>query len=171
MPYDRDKAVQYASTYWDRVCHDGRVVATKDDNSIKIEKYDAGESFNNINISGENDCTHFISCCIGFGGGLPITVTDFFGVYGIVSANKLVKYLIAQELVTEVTVQAKKKDAEEKISQLEKGDIIAIYDNKRYAHLTLHLGNGLIAAHTSSRYKNKFTIYTADGFTFLHIKS
>jgi len=67
MGYNRMFAVNYARVFWNRVCHDGRV-ATKSGYPRKINGVTVtpGLPFRAIGrIDREEDCTHFISCCVG----------------------------------------------------------------------------------------------------------
>jgi hypothetical protein len=71
MPYDRMAALTYAGAFYDKVCHDARV-ATKGGYPARINNVllTPGLPLNQIGaITGEDDCTHFISCCVGQGKG------------------------------------------------------------------------------------------------------
>ncbi|MBZ5621604.1 MAG: hypothetical protein LAQ69_23175 [Acidobacteriia bacterium] len=67
MGYNRRHAVNYARAFWNRVCHDGKV-ATRSGYPRKINGkiLSPGLPFSAIGqIEHEEDCTHFISCCVG----------------------------------------------------------------------------------------------------------
>jgi hypothetical protein len=96
MPYNRTAALDYARYYWNRVCHDGKI-GSNWEGSIRAAKRDQGihATFGHaapgtiINDQSaaislppsqvEDDCTHFVSCCIGYSGpnapigGVPVT--------------------------------------------------------------------------------------------------
>ncbi len=110
-----------------------------------------------------DDCTHFISCCIG----QPTLAEDQAGgvalpfhmwgdpkggrnPYGISRVSTLMAFLLDTELVT--AVATKTTDPHE-IRRLEPGDIIAYFlvAKGEYEHLALYLGDGKIATHTASR--------------------
>jgi hypothetical protein len=59
MSYDAKAAVAYAELFAKRVCHDGYVAT-----SGRYAKFPPGQS-HTVTISDEDDCTHFISCCVG----------------------------------------------------------------------------------------------------------
>src|SRR4051812_25141036 len=103
MAYSKKAAVNYADKYWNIVCHDLHVAIGKgpfvrelpvgttfvpSKNSLSEDAVDPAG--NVVATWAElDDCTHFISCCIGrHGGGLTIP-SSFNGAYGVVSANKL----------------------------------------------------------------------------------
>jgi hypothetical protein len=67
MAYNRTNALIYATGFWGRVCHDG-LVATKRGNLRKINgvHLKPGMAFSAVGaVDGEEDCTHFLSCCLG----------------------------------------------------------------------------------------------------------
>jgi hypothetical protein len=94
--YNRLNAVTYASAFWDKVCHDGKVATDKGYPSIPAGT-PMDQAYQHKNwVGSEDDCTHFISCCVGQttgkitlfgnqfivkGGGLPVP-SPFRGVYG-----------------------------------------------------------------------------------------
>ena len=72
MSYIGAFAVNYARYYWNRVCHDGHI-ATKGGypKTINNVALTPGMAFSDIGaIDGEEDCTHFLSCCVGNGMGI-----------------------------------------------------------------------------------------------------
>jgi hypothetical protein len=119
--YDRDKAVAYARKFWNRPCNDGFIMV---DSSKFFERVPAGTKFvhdampggtsdqehallpdgTTIGWSLLDDCTHFISCCIGQpageeAGGLKIRLIWGAGPanpYGISRVRSLVDYLLAR---------------------------------------------------------------------------
>ena len=75
-----------------------------------------------------DDCTHFISCCLGTrGGGLKIPTSFPGGPYGILSANKLAELLIAKKwveiLANKIADETKALDI--MTNKMEPGDLIA----------------------------------------------
>jgi hypothetical protein len=64
MSYNRKAALAYAELFAKRVCHDGMVAARP----LNL-KFQRGRPFSELKsngpIQGEDDCTHFISCCVG----------------------------------------------------------------------------------------------------------
>jgi Putative amidase domain len=83
--YDRLGALTYALYYWNKVCHDGRIATNSDprDPSHANDPAAYGQARRGAIINDplnpiplpphtvEEDCTHFISCCVGFKGTLP----------------------------------------------------------------------------------------------------
>ena len=94
------------------------------------------------------DCAHFVSCCIGSepnepAGGLDVPSRTL--TYGEPGAQRLVNWLLSQG-ATRV------KD----ISALVPGDVVA-YDANHDSwieHVALYMGNGLVTAHSISRYSD-----------------
>ena len=152
--YDRAKAVSYANNYAAYVCGDGYFWT----NSSGFGQYGTGV-FTPVPTSAiGDDCAHFVSCCIGSeshqkGGGLNIPTR--YVTYGEPGAARLVQTsLLAAGLATEVT----------SLSSLSPGDVIGWNweGNTNLANLdhdTLYLGNGLIAAHSSSHLDVSATTY------------
>jgi Ig-like domain from next to BRCA1 gene/Glucodextranase, domain B/Bacterial Ig domain len=143
--YDRAKAVSYANNYAAYVCSDGYFWT----NSSGFGYYGTGV-FTPVPTSATgDDCAHFVSCCIGSeshqkGGGLNIPTRDV--TYGEPGAARLVQtVLLAGGLATEVS----------SLSSLSPGDVIGWNwsGNTNLANLdhdTIYLGNGVLAAHSSS---------------------
>jgi hypothetical protein len=85
VPYDRLGALTYALYYWNKVCHDGRIAANWPSASSSKNRGPAlygrarpgtiiNDPRNPISLqpgTSEDDCTHFMSCCVGFKGSLP----------------------------------------------------------------------------------------------------
>ena len=142
--YDRARAVSYANNYAAYVCSDGYFWT----NSWPYGVFPAGSPAPKSGLG--DDCAHFVSCCIGSepnlrGGGLPIP-GRVPPTYGEPGAAKLVNNcLIGPGYATEVA----------SLSQLSPGDVVGWnwYGDTNIAdlnHVTLYLGNGLLAAHSSS---------------------
>lgn len=138
--YDRLAALQYARDYWDKVCSDGYYFANSEGPAL----LGAGgplptdeEGF---------DCAHFVSCCIGSepnepAGGLSVPSRTL--AYGEPGAQRMVNWLLGQG-ATRAT----------RISTLVPGDVVA-YDadhNGWIEHVALYMGDGLVTAHSLSRY-------------------
>jgi hypothetical protein len=161
--YTRKAAIMYATRFWDRVCNDGFVGLG---NSPWFRSVPGGvfehignpndqerlkDSAGNIAATWKemDDCTHFLSSCLGEnGGGLPIK-SEFNGPYGILGAQRLVDYLIKKNYA----IFKAEKVSGDHTSELEPGDIIGYYRQSkgRYTHLALYAGNGDIYCHTYSR--------------------
>jgi hypothetical protein len=183
--YNRSAAVNYARRYWNIPCNDGIVALSRRDKGY-FEKVPAGTKFihefdqasnslkrehalkpdgTRIEWKDLDDCTHYISCCIGqppgeTGGGIPLMRqlgSPPNRPYGIVRVSTMVDYLLgnigqapykyAQAVGTEKTSDSSL------ISHLDPGDLIAYWHiaKKRYSHLTMYLGSGKIACHTYCR--------------------
>jgi hypothetical protein len=154
--YDRAKAVSYANNYARYVCSDGYFWTNGSDFGF----YGTG-TFTPVPAVEGDDCAHFVSCCIGSethqkGGGLYIYTRDV--TYGEPGAAHLVSTcLLAAGLATEVT----------SLSSLSPGDVIGwnwegdtnIAD---LDHDTVYLGNGVLAAHSSSHLDVSATTYYQD---------
>ncbi|MCH8622179.1 papain-like cysteine protease family protein [Undibacterium sp. TS12] len=99
-PYDRNAAVIYAQTYFNRTCSDNYLFSQTDAFYFADPAAAA--------VPNENDCTHFVSCCIGqppkdnmnqiSGGGLFLDPAGFFKgktpePYGMTIPNVLLRYL------------------------------------------------------------------------------
>lgn len=172
--YDRDQARHYARYYAKAVCHDGAVFTGGGGGGLGVEHFDPGESLSDKNIDGENDCTHFISCCVGdhkgvhnkhtggkAGGGIPITAHDAIGWgYGITSAPRMVDYLLNRGFAKPIGGQKVfRSTAAPDIEKLEMGDLIAYAasSNGGYTHMAFHLYQGKIACHTNCRLDKDWT--------------
>ncbi len=87
MGYTRGQAVCYAAAYWDKVYDDGYVATLGQPGYVKQT---AGASLLELSIPHEEDCTHFVSRCLGrFGSGLSIPNGSYLP-RGILSAPALV---------------------------------------------------------------------------------
>ena len=138
--YNRLSALQYAQKYWSKVCSDGYFFADSETPSL----LGAGEP---VPMGEEGfDCAHFVSCCIGSepnepGGGLEVPSRTL--TYGEPGAQRLVNWLMAQGATRVATISA-----------MVPGDVVA-YDvdhNGWIEHVALYMGDGLVTAHSISRY-------------------
>ena len=174
--YDRAGAIAYARKFWLRPCDDGFIAlgasAGKD-----FVKAPAGTVFEHeSDASGErehalfpdrtqiswkdlDDCTHFISCCIGERpgercGGLKITIRQLgsppTAPFGIVRVSTMVDFLVRNKLAE---VVAEKSTDETMIDKLQEGDLVAYFNKARgiYSHMALLLPGHKIACHTYCR--------------------
>ena len=138
--YDRLAALEYARDYWDKVCSDGYFFADSEWPTL----LGAGEPVP-TDVEGF-DCAHFVSCCIGSepnepAGGLDVPSRTL--TYGEPGAQRLVNWLLGQG-ATRVN----------HISALVPGDVVA-YDadhDNWIEHVSLYMGDGLVTAHSISRY-------------------
>jgi hypothetical protein len=181
MPYNRGGAVRYGSLHWNQVCHD-RQVAILDHahgHRTKLVELSAGTlAFQgNLVPAGENDCTHFVSCCIGpEGGGIPLRC-DYWPAYGILSAPRLVEHLLKYGLARYVGpgrfIWRNGSDTPGIVAaQLEAGDVIAYSDRARKGaehHLALYDGQGTVMCHTYARRQSFATVTSGRYVTLLHI--
>ena len=143
--YDRARAVSYANNYSAVVCSDGYFWT----NSWPYGAFPPGSPAPPSGLG--DDCAHFVSCCIGSepnlrGGGLNIP-SRVPPTYGEPGASKLVNdCLISPGYAIEVF----------SLTNMEPGDVVAWNwggdtNIANLNHVTLYLGNGLLAAHSSSR--------------------
>lgn len=177
MAYNRTAALSYASQYYDKVCHDGKIALEKSvggyPSTINNVKLTPGLPFSQIGeIADEGDCTHFISCCVGQGpGGGGMNIQSPFaasGVYGETYAPRLVGALVIRgaRLVRVGTgPQSQFMDfgsdtTRSAIQNLSGGDVLAYSEEKTlnkdgvgaYGHMALLLdSNCKIACHTTPR--------------------
>lgn len=168
-PYTRMFALIYAAHYAHRVCSDGRICTKTGYPTVT-----PGTLIEEIRPkpAHEEDCTHFISCCIGRppvvsvngfaigGGGLPLT-GQIRGVYGHVGVKHLIDELKVRKYARVVASHLDKKDpATAKLirSQLAPGDLLAYSDpNHTYQHFGLMVGPyGEVACHSISRHGDDF---------------
>jgi hypothetical protein len=189
MAYVRAFAVNYARYYWNRVCHDGRV-ATRSGYPREINKVSLspGLAFSDIGtIDGEEDCTHFLSCCVGNGlgviqadtryGTVPVPMFPggglhmpspfaFAAVYGETYTPRIVpvlKRLGATVVGPEFQVKQYDTTAQA-VNKLQPGDVVAYAEQPKpstYAHICLIVApGGKIACHTTARFgKNYDDVY------------
>lgn len=178
--YKRMFAIIYARIFHDKITSDGRI-ATKTGyprtiNSVKITP---GLPFKQIGfIAGEEDCTHFVSCCIGRppqmkvggisieGGGLPLQTALHVknaGAYGRDTVPEMVPHLVSAKLATIVGPQFQPRSLpltkHNILTKLQPGDLIAYASKDKpanYEHLVILVGPTNIACHTSSRFGPEF---------------
>jgi hypothetical protein len=155
--YDRAKAVSYANNYDGYIVSDGYFWTDGSDYSY----YGAGAPVP-TNLIGD-DCAHFVSCCIGSqanqrGGGfnIPSRVPPTYGEPG--AARLVNTCLIAPGYATEVF----------SLSNMSPGDLIGWNwegdpDIEDLDHVTLYLGNGLLASHAVSALDVSATTFFQDG--------
>jgi hypothetical protein len=182
MAYNRRLAVFSAAFFWDKVSHDGRV-ATKGGYPSKINgvTLTPGLPFSEIGaIANEDDCTHFISCCIGeskcaikvgdqditiTGGGLkissPFKNAKVYGqtyvprLVGELYSSKQARIIWPQFLVTNYATTRDKI-----LQNLQAGDLLAYAskpDPNHYEHMAILVGPDTISCHTRSRLGQDYT--------------
>lgn len=172
--YNRSAAIAYARAYWTAVCTDEYVAikqspffkkldsaavflrTTRTDFRTEVARPSSGPD---IPIDDLEDCTHFISCCLGsppggVGGGIPIT-QDFTTIYGRLSADRLYKDLVNQSRVEIVAEKKTYSEAESALASLQAGDLVFYFDSprNRYGHSAFYLAGAgkRIACHTYCR--------------------
>ena len=126
MAYNRESACQYAWKHWNTVCDDG-CVAMNNGQKSSLLKLPAGSDITQLPLNNQDDCTHFVSCCIGKGGGLLLGLWDMFPAYGVLSPDRLLKRLTTEMQVARVVGQnLAAGDATEKLYKgaLQRGDVI-----------------------------------------------
>jgi hypothetical protein len=179
--YARMFALIYAATFHNRICSDGRI-ATKAGYPLSLPngvKLTPGIPFAETGfIAGQEDCTHFISCCIGRppvmkfngidvpGGGLHIQTASHManvGAYGQDYVPNLLAYLVSHRMATIIQPQFRPttyhvtRDAI--LLNLRPGDLIAYAskdDARKYEHFAILVGPTTIACHTQSRYGDEY---------------
>jgi len=178
--YDRAGAVKYARKFWNVPCDDHFIALSvsgkefeKVPNGTKFvhESDSDGEREHALKPDGSkiewadlDDCTHFISCCLGqrpnqTTGGLPIPYKQLgeppSAPYGIVRVGTMVDFLIGKinKKIKYAKLLAEKSEDESFITKLQQGDIVAYFNKteQRYTHMAIYLGNGKIACHTYCR--------------------
>jgi hypothetical protein len=178
--YDRNKAIAYAGRFWDKVCDDGFVALLSKKDQSKVRKSKVVKVALGTNLGSwtppdgfnQDDCTHFISCCIGLhGGGLALGKWDIPPAYGSLSPLSLVKVLKEKGYATVIVEGVNDTESFRSIikDRAEKADLIAYGDSPDYDHMVLHLGEGKIACHTSARFGKDFTDVNMSPLTLLHM--
>jgi putative amidase-like protein len=186
MPrYNRLDARTYARFYALNVCHDGAVACVRFGKTV-FEHQPPLSVLKGRSIDGQDDCTHFISCCIGHnggvhlgkgggqpGGGIPISPDFFQEAYGITGAPRLVKYLIERGFASVIGMERLPNNygIDHLIKNLELGDLIAYASTEKggYAHMAFYLPEGNIACHTDCRLDQPWTDVILPYITLLHI--
>jgi hypothetical protein len=184
--YDRKAALDYAHRHWNIPCND-QFIALSGAGGKDFIRVEAGTRFvHEFDRSGAalprehalrpdgtrikwedlDDCTHFISSCIGqppgdTGGGIPLyrqLGSPPQAPYGIVRVSSMVDWLLGRHKLRSTRrvqiIGTEKSNDDRLIGRLEAGDLIA-YWNKRlrnYSHLTLYLGGDKIGCHTYCRF-------------------
>jgi hypothetical protein len=159
VAYNRSGALYYAQHYWNKVTSDGYFW----DSSSGYEALPQGTSV--IGLSGD-DCAHFASQVIGnqanqTGGGLNIP-SRIPPTYGEPGAGALGDLLINDGWATTVS----------SVSQLMAGDLINyewLSTDGGWDHVAVYLGNGTVAAHTTSHFGANWTLGGAYAYRFIHI--
>jgi Putative amidase domain len=175
--YDRAGALSYARKFWNRPCDDdfialgarsGRNFRKVDPGAKFVHEFDAGTSArrehaeladgSQIPWPHLDDCTHFISCCIGQRpgeacGGLRISPqmgAPPAAPYGIVRVSSMVEHLTRSRFAE---IVAEKSEDDTVVGRLQPGDLIAYFSKaqRRYSHMTLLLEDNKIACHTYCR--------------------
>lgn len=169
----------YARKYWNRICSDGFIAQSPtpqggykklDLGTIFVHDVD-GLSHSEHALSPDgtiipwkpiDDCTHFLSCCVGaepgeHGGGLHVPGLERLGTpgrvpYGIVGAPTFARFLKGVPAVSAIEIDA---DDTTTIDRARPGDVIAAKVSRgssfAYEHFMLYLGDGKIACHTYAR--------------------
>ncbi len=159
ITYNRNAAVNYANTNWNKVVSDGYFWI----NGSTATYYGAGQPVP-VNVTNEasgigDDCAHFVSSAIGSPAGATaggLTIPSRAGTYGEPGAARLDELLVGSSLGGYGTTY-KYGQVVSSISQLTPGDVIG-YDwdgsgggsMSGIDHTVIYLGNGQIAAHATS---------------------
>ncbi len=155
--FDRSKAISYANNDVGYVCTDGYFWTNG--NFSDCIFYGVGSPVPTTVIG--DDCAHFVSCCIGKqsttnrGGGLNIITRAPTGCYGEPSAQRIIyTNLIGGGYATEVY----------SLSQMAPGDVVGWNwsgdpNPANIDHVTLYMGNGLVAAHATSHLDMSMSYY------------
>jgi hypothetical protein len=185
MAYARMHAIISAMYFADRICPDGCLATghgyygkhfrKKTDNGVKVEAgvalADMGSTMTGRFVEHEDDCAHFVSCCVGairsevsvggskitlHGGGLNLG-KPFYPVYGQTYVAKLAQDLIsngAKIVGKQFRITSYKDTRKDIMEKLHAGDVLlyATKDNHdSYEHSAILVGPGVICCHTSSR--------------------
>jgi Putative amidase domain len=177
--YDRDGAIAYARKFFLQPCDD-QFVALGASAGKNFVKTPAGTTFvHEFEPDGTNkrrehallpdgtqipwehldDCTHFISCCLGQRpgercGGLKISIKQLgeppSAPFGIVRVSTMVEFLVRSGLAK---MAGEKSEDETLITLLQPGDLVAYFNKARnvYSHMALVLPGNKIACHTYGR--------------------
>jgi hypothetical protein len=188
--------MSYATHYWWKVCHDGYICTKKNAPGTKPNrpyvKVDPETYFGQlpgllkqaalsrdvnapgqpgaIVLSGDDieDCSHFISCCLGpLGGGLTIASEFPTGPYGSLAPKKLLDYLTTKGLAD--ILGTERTRSREIPGNLQEGDLIVYWNGKEYQHCAMYLGNRTITCHTDCRWLANWDVGLPN-WTFLHVK-
>jgi hypothetical protein len=192
MPsYNAEAAVAYARKFWNRPCTDLRIAPDLghhpelqnrgfiNASSVKAFKKrkgeqaeDAVDAMGNVVPQGSweflDDCTHFISCCIGCppetaypkhdtekavidwraktaaAGGLPLPSHSLdVSMYGLSGLDRLIEFLTApaRRWASKVADDVSKDVARKLMDQMKPGDLIAYSSGHKLDHLVILLGD------------------------------
>jgi hypothetical protein len=192
MPsYEAKAAVAYARKFWNRPCTDLRIAPDLghhpelqnrgfiDASSVNAflkrdgeQAEDAVDAMGNAVPQGSwdflDDCTHFISCCIGrppataypkhdtekavnewraniaAAGGLPLPSHSLdVSMYGLSGLDRLVEFVTApaRRWATILASDVSKDDARPKMNEMMPGDLIAYSSGHKFDHLVILLGD------------------------------
>jgi hypothetical protein len=171
VSYDRNSALAYARQHWLCVASDGYIagefggtayrevpagtVFVHDDNPYAPEHALLPDG-TEIPWSALDDCTHFMSCCVGrppggvAAGGLSIPSDFGAGPYGILGADRFVRALVTRGLVEVIPVADKSDPGLERIAA---GDLIGYHRRSKgtYTHMAMYAAEGNIVCHTYCR--------------------
>lgn len=200
MAYNRAGAIEYARVYWDKVCHDGRIACNWTGDVIDAKRTQGlkalcgsappgttmlpGNMPTLPPVETDDDCTHFISCCIGFagptptGGCLPIDQLWQGNPFGFDNPDGLINNLLTKRLAVIVGEKFRpffigdpeeRRAAETAIgSELRIGDLVALANsNQKWQHFVIivemtlgPLGpKPLIACHSDGRWRQPVTVF------------
>ena len=167
MSYQRKNAFWYAFVFFNKVCDDG-CIATNNGARSKLVRQKPASPLKSVNH--EDDCAHFVSCCIGrLGGGLQLGQWDLPPAYGVLSPGGLMARLTSKGLASVAGRNLSGAKAAAGVAALDPGDVVLYGSGGMLFHSALYLGAGLIACHTHSRWGLPFTSVTFDTVTLLHI--
>jgi hypothetical protein len=189
--YDAKAAVAYARKFWNRPCTDLRIAPDLDHHpeltqrgfieASSVDKFlkrpheqaeDAVDAKGNMVPKGSwdflDDCTHFISCCIGRppataypkndtpkavsewraniapAGGLPLPSHSLdVSMYGLAGLDRLVEFLTspARQWATKLADDVSKDTARKLMDKMMPGDLIAYSQDGKLDHLVILLGD------------------------------
>ena len=174
--YDRVAALSYARGNWNKVATDlyiasgnhtppyvsapaNTVFVHRPPDATFREHHDDAMSGSNLVLDwrGTDDCTHYLSCCIGrppggTAGGLSVPRDYPTGPYGVIACQKLFDWLRTQPNTSLVVEKGTDRAL---INRIAAGDLIFYWSARlgRYHHAGMYLGapSGAIACHTYAR--------------------
>jgi hypothetical protein len=174
LSYDRNAAVNYANTNWNKVVSDGYFWI----NGSTANYYGAGQPVP-VNVTGEasgigDDCAHYVSSCIGTPGG-GLTVPNRAGTYGEPGAARLDELLVGNSSGGYGTTY-QYGTLVSSVSQLTPGDVIG-YDwdgsgggsMSGIDHTVVYVGNNQVDCHATSHLGANYTLGGAADYFFIHI--
>jgi len=176
--YDRNAAVNYGNTNWNKVVADGYFWI----NSGTATFYGAGAAVpvNAPNEAGGigDDCAHYVSSCIGSPAGAVtggLTIPNRAGTYGEPGAARLDELLVGNSLGGYGTTY-QYGTLVSSVTQLTPGDVIG-YDwdgsgggsMSGIDHTVLYIGNNQVDCHATSHLGANWTLGGATDYFFIHI--